>query len=365
MAKVDPLEVYQPGTGGAPMAEKMDRVCNMSMGGSILTVNGEGMVYNPAQMTAWEIFNLVCCGKGTKNMIYQNPDNSKKLKYSFKKASCCAEASYSVATKMPGESAFTTVAKTLLTRERAPPWFACMCCDPCHGLPVPAPCLPMLLVIPCPLSVWPWGRFTDDCYTMFLSENTVEYEIKSTGERNKGQTMYTFHHDEKGIIKVCCSGIVRESKFANCKQGVLEMKPFRHVERTIFIGKRKEDRKPVATVKRVGLLVPSGCCCASTYATTHLHVDWTDKEAMAAASFDDYAALSLMTVSSQTGWNLVDSCIGDSPVGRVTNTMNLGSKSAKPDKHHASVSFTEFMPSIADGLLDTGDLVEKIKAVTK
>lgn len=369
MAKVDPHEAYQLGANGAPMPHKMERVCNMSMGGSILALNGEGMVYNPANMTSYELFMFICCGKKSTNMIYQNPDGSKQIKYKFAKSGFCADASYSVETKLAGESTFTKVAKTHVKRERAPFWFACMCCDPFHICPLPGPCFPLLMVAlyttPCTLGGWPWGKCTDNMYTMCLSENTVEYEIKSTNANNKGQTMYTFHHDEKGIIKVCFSKVVKESFFANCTQGIQKMKPFRHVERTIFMGEKKKDRKPVATIKRVGLLVPSGCCCARTYANTHLHVDWTDKEAMAVATFDDYAALSLLTVSSPTGWWLVDNCMGDDTMGRVTNTLDLESKSATPDKHHASVSFVEFMPSIADGLLDTGDLVEKIKAMTK
>ena len=38
MAKVED-EIYQPGSlGGAPMAQKMDRVCNMTMAGTMLSV---------------------------------------------------------------------------------------------------------------------------------------------------------------------------------------------------------------------------------------------------------------------------------------------------------------------------------------
>ena len=40
MAKVED-EIYQPGSlGGAPMAQKMDRVCNMTMAGTMLSVRG-------------------------------------------------------------------------------------------------------------------------------------------------------------------------------------------------------------------------------------------------------------------------------------------------------------------------------------
>jgi len=41
MAKVEANEIYQPGSlGGAPMAQKMDRVCNMTMAGTMLSVRG-------------------------------------------------------------------------------------------------------------------------------------------------------------------------------------------------------------------------------------------------------------------------------------------------------------------------------------
>ena len=57
-------------------------------------------------------------------------------------------------------------------------WFACLCCDPCHGLPVPGPCCPllcaMLYATPCLLPVLPWGQCTDCMWTTFLSENTLE-----------------------------------------------------------------------------------------------------------------------------------------------------------------------------------------------
>ena len=43
-------------------------------------VNGEGFLYNPASMTKYEAFCMVCCGATIPNMIYQNPDNSKNLK---------------------------------------------------------------------------------------------------------------------------------------------------------------------------------------------------------------------------------------------------------------------------------------------
>ena len=43
-------------------------------------VNGEGFLYNPASMTKYEAFCMVCCGATFPNMIYQTPDNSKNLK---------------------------------------------------------------------------------------------------------------------------------------------------------------------------------------------------------------------------------------------------------------------------------------------
>ena len=86
---------------------------------------------------------------------------------------------------------------------------------------------------------------------------------------------------------------------------------------------------------------------------------------MAAASFDDYAALSLLTISTRTGLGVVDSCIGDSPIGRVTNTLNFESTAAQPDKRHGFVTFEAFMPSIGDVMLDTGDLVPKIQAMSR
>ena len=45
MAKVEANEIYQPGSlGGAPMAQKMDRVCNMTMAGTtpMMNMNGTG-----------------------------------------------------------------------------------------------------------------------------------------------------------------------------------------------------------------------------------------------------------------------------------------------------------------------------------
>ena len=192
----------------------------------------------------------------------------------------------------------------------------------------------------------------------------LEYAIKGTGENNKGKTLYTFHNDEKGLKRACAGGLA-ESQCANCTEGFAKMKPFRHVERTIFVGEKEEGRKPVATVKRVGILTPAGPLCAKTYTNTHIHVDWTDKQAMAAATFDDYAALSLLTISTRTGLWAVDSCIGDSPIGRVTNTLNLESTKAQPDKRHGFVTFEEFMPSIGDGMMDTGDLIPKIQAMSR
>lgn len=368
MAKVED-EIYQPGSlGGAPMAQKMDRVCNMTMAGTMLSVNGEGFLYNPASMTKYEAFCMVCCGATIPNMIYQNPDNSKNLKYSFSRAGCCESGAYSVATKLPGETKFSKVAKAQSHTDRAPLWFALLCCDPCHGLPVPGLCCPLLCpvlyVAPCLIGALPWGQCTDCMWTTFLSENTLEYAIKGTGENNKGKTLYTFHNDEKGLKRACAGGLA-ESQCANCTEGFAKMKPFRHVERTIFVGEKEEGRKPVATVKRVGMMTPAGPLCAKTYTNTHIHVDWTDKQAMAAATFDDYAALSLLTISTRTGLWAVDSCIGDSPIGRVTNTLNLESTKAQPDKRHGFVTFEEFMPSIGDGMMDTGDLIPKIQAMSR
>ena len=326
--------------------------------------------------------------------------------------SCCESASYSVETKLPGETKFSKVAKAQSHTDRAPLWFACLCCDPCHGLPVPGPCCPLLCPVlyaaPCLANSLPWGQCTDCMWTTFLSENTLEsvwkstsefenpeeycqrpsststpasrrsdsvgrlklfprrleYVITGTGENNKGKTLYTFHNDQKGLKRACAGGL-SESQCANCTEGFAKMKPFRHVERTIFVGEKEEGRKPVATVKRVGVLTPAGPLCAKTYTNTHIHVDWTDKQAMAAATFDDYAALSLLTISTRTGLWAVDSCIGDSPIGRVTNTLNLESTKAQPDKRHGFVTFEEFIPSIGDGMMDTGDLVPKIQAMSR
>ena len=307
---------------------------------------------------------------------------------SFSRAGCCESGAYSVATKLPGETKFSKVAKAQSHTDRAPLWFACLCCDPCHGLPVPGLCCPLLCpvlyVAPCLISALPWGQCTDCMWTTFLSENTLEsvwnqpdcvgrlklfprrleYVIKGTGENNKGKTLYTFHNDQKGLKRACAGGL-SESQCANCTEGFAKMKPFRHVERTIFVGEKEEGRKPVATVKRVGILTPAGPLCAKTYTNTHIHVDWTDKQAMAAATFDDYAALSLLTISTRTGLGVVDSCIGDSPIGRVTNTLNLESTKAQPDKRHGFVTFEEFMPSIGDGMMDTGDLIPKIQAMSR
>lgn len=331
-------------------------------------VNGEGFLYNPAKVTNYEAFCMLCCGANAPNIVYQNPDNSSNLKYNFNGGTCCDGPSYSVETKLPGEAKFSKVAKAQNYTEPAPFWFACLCCDPCHGLPVPGPCCPVLLLflLCCaPFSVFlPWGQCADCMWTTFLSENTLEYSITGTGKGNKGKTLYTFHNDNKGIKRLCAGG-GSESQCANCTQGIAEMKPFRHVERTIFVGEKEEGRKPVATVKRVGILKPTGCCNAMTYTNTHIHVDWTDKEAMAAASFDDYAALSLLTISTRTGLGVVDSCIGDSPLGRITNTLNLESTAAQPDKRHGFVTFEAFMPSIGDGMMDTGDLVPKIQAMSR
>ena len=68
---------------------------------------------------------------------------------------------------------------------------------------------------------------------------------------------------------------------------------------------------------------------------------------------------------TMAGTRAVDSCIGDSPIGRVTNTLNLESTKAQPDKRHGFVTFEEFMPSIGDGMMDTGDLIPKIQAMSR
>lgn len=43
-------------------------------------VNGEGFLYNPAKVTNYEAFCMLCCGKNAPNIVYQNPDNSSNLK---------------------------------------------------------------------------------------------------------------------------------------------------------------------------------------------------------------------------------------------------------------------------------------------
>lgn len=43
-------------------------------------VNGEGFLYNPAKVTNYEAFCMLCCGANAPNIVYQNPDNSSNLK---------------------------------------------------------------------------------------------------------------------------------------------------------------------------------------------------------------------------------------------------------------------------------------------
>jgi hypothetical protein len=102
------------------------------------------------------------------------------------------------------------------------------------------------------------------------------------------------------------------------------------------------------------------CLCAESAQSTHHHVDWIDADAKANASLDDYIALSLLTFVTPMGWCLFDNCL-DNPVARPGKMVVSEAKSTSDDKRFQSVYYTDFSTALADGMIETGDLLPRLK----